>query len=110
MPELPTIDVHSPRDPSHRWIINVDDFDPAKYTRWGASHQDRVPEPRHEPPPERLHVPMKPSVDDFVCDEDGNFVAVNIINPEQRNARKEIPYGEYDPDVHQLWSTHNRFQ
>lgn len=48
------------------------------------------------------------SAEDFVQDDDGNDV-VNVINPDNRRSRMQIPVSEYDPDKHELWSTHPRF-
>lgn len=103
MPEIPTVEIHSWKDNTQKWVINASDYDPAKHTMWG------MVEPVAKPVVE--HVPlMRPSVPDFIHDEDGNIVTVNIIDPDRRTARKEIPYGEFDPDRHQLWSEHPRFQ
>lgn len=114
MSELATVEIHSPKDQSQKWIINQDDFDASKHVLWGMMVQGKddeetapivAPEPAKEPE----HSAMRPSVPDYVHDDDGNIVAVNIINPNQRNARLEIPYSEYDPDHHDLWSSHSRF-
>jgi|SRR5688572_2453305 len=112
MAELPTMEVHSWKDPAQKWIINAADYDPAIHVRWGDLMPGPYTGPKAEsvPPEERVHIPHRPSAPDFIMDEQGNTVSVNIINPEHRQARKEIPYGEYDPVVHELWSTHNRFQ
>jgi|SRR5688500_15447829 len=109
MAETQTLAIRSWKDPSQRWIINADDFDESRHTRWG---EPMTPESKPEPAPhqERVHTPLRPSAPDFILDEQGNIASVNIINPDQRSARKEIPFGDYDPDVHELWSSHSRFQ
>ena len=106
MPEIPTVEIHSPKDASQKWIINASDYDSEKHALWGqAGGQDVIETPLPEPG----HQGMRPSVPDYVHDDDGNIVAVNIIDPERRTARKEIPYGDYNPDEHELWSEHPRF-
>lgn len=122
MAVLPTVEIHSWKDPGQKWIINADDFDSSEHVRWGGpvpanppdpellSPAERAGAPTSFPPAERAHTPMRPSAPDYVHDDDGNIIAVNIINPNQRNARLEIPFSTYDPDVHELWSSHSRFQ
>lgn len=111
MPEVPTVEIHSLKNASEKWIINESDYDPAVHALWGQSVAvNAILEVAAEPEPEPEHVPMKPSVPDYVLDDDGNIVAVNIIDPDRRTTRKEIPIGEFDPDQHQLWSEHPRFQ
>lgn len=108
MAAVPTVEIHNPKDSSQKWIINAGDYSPEKHVLWGmVKAQDA---PVAEPVQERQHTPMQPSVPDFVMDDDGNITHVNVINPHQRNARLEIPYGDYDPDSHELWSSHSRFQ
>lgn len=143
MAGLPTIEIHSPKDKSQRWVINECDYDPSRHQLWGEPElalSDEDPDvqlfvmtadsdPDDTGPPigidsdgneftqsdldRAIIQPVKkqnsPSRPDFVEDDEGNQVAVNIINPEYRNSRKEIPLSEYDPDVHELWSTHPRF-
>lgn len=106
MPEIPTVEIHSPKDVSQKWIINASDYNPGQHALWGGLvEQDAINVPASEPE----HQGMRPSVPDYVHDDDGNIVAVNIIDPERRTARKEIPYGDYNPDEHELWSEHPRF-
>lgn len=122
MATLLTVEIHSPKDPREKWIINLDDYDASKHTLWDEltqSQQGTVSNPVDEavstPAPvvdtksSLVHSGMRPSVQDYVHDDDGNIVAVNIIDPERRTSRKEIPYGDYDPDIHELWSEHPRF-
>lgn len=110
MAELPTVEIHSPKDYSQKWIINAHDFDASSHVRWGDPVPANAPDPELLPLEERVHHPARPSAPDFIMDEQGNIVSVNIINPDQRQARKEIPFSEYNPDDHELWSSHNRFQ
>lgn len=102
MPEIPTVEIHSWKDNTQKWVINASDYDPAKHTMWGDAASLKTVN--------RPSAGLRPSVPDFIHDEDGNIVTVNIIDPDRRTARKEIPYGEFDPDHHQLWSEHPRFQ
>lgn len=109
MAELPTVEIHSPRDHAQMWIINEDDYDPEKHVRWG--HETLSTSPVASTPSEdvgeaRSHVPSAP---DFLYDSEGNVESVNIIDPDRRTARKMIPFAEYDPDRDELWSTHPRF-
>lgn len=108
MPEIPTVEIHSPKDPSQKWIINQEDFDAAIHTLWDEPVVSQEPEPVVTPEPPTMG--MRPSVPDFVHNDDGDIVAVNIINPEHRNARLQIAYEDYDPAAHDLWSTHSRFR
>jgi len=117
MPEVPTVEIQSPHDPGVKWIINESDFDPKTHVLWGESGakveavpQD-IPIPVDAPdvPQGASHGGMRPSVPDYIYGESGDIVAVNIINPQQRTSRLEIAYGDYDPDCHQLWSQHPRF-
>lgn len=132
MAEVPTLEIHSPKDALQKWIINEDDFDPAKHRLWGHVQDDepigidsegneftqsqlatatihRVEEMVTVPiPGPEVHRNV-PSVPDYVQDDSGETVAVNIIDPDRRTSRKEIPMSDYDPDTHELWSTHPRF-
>lgn len=110
MAVVPTVEIHNPKDNTQKWIINQGDYDPEKHVLWGMVQNPSVPESEPVRVQERQHTPMQPSVPDFMMDDDGNITHVNIINPNQRNARLEIPYSEYDPDSHELWSSHSRFQ
>jgi hypothetical protein len=38
MPTLETIEIKSIKDPTQRWIINLEDFDPAQHTKWEAEN------------------------------------------------------------------------
>ena len=112
MPAIPTVEIHSWKDPDQKWVINAEDFDAEKHVRWGGPypHQDIHPEAEDvSAAPVDSHTPMRPSVPDYVHDDDGNIVTVNIIDPDRRTSRKEISYGDYDPDHHDLWSSHPRF-
>lgn len=136
MAEVPTVEVHSPKDASKKWIINQDDYTPEKYRLWGdpdpsmsinsdgneltqlgLDHALVNAVDTAESETESSVVlaaiverqPSTPSHPDFVSDSDGNIVGVNIIDPDRRTSRKEIPVAEYDPDSHELWSTHPRF-
>lgn len=104
MASVPTVEIQNPKDSSQKWIINADDYSPEKHVLWGMVEAEEMPVANP------VHTPMRPSVPDFVSDDDGNITSVNVINPNQRNARLEIPFAEYDPDSHELWSTHPRFQ
>lgn len=109
MAELPTVEIHSPKDPTQKWVINQDDYDPEKHLLWGHGNLStslRALTPPEEEREVRSHVPSAP---DFVYDSDGNVESVNIIDPDRRVARKLIPYDDYDPARHELWSTHPRF-
>jgi hypothetical protein len=129
MPELPTIEIRSPKDPETKWIINLVDYNPSIHTKWGEAMPAVIevePEPEvvTEPEPEvatepeseeeeeeqeeESHAP-EPSVQDFVQDDAGNEF-VNIINPANQRMRLQIAASEYNPDEHRLWSTHPRFQ
>ena len=110
MPEIPTVAIYSPKDASQMWIINADDYDAEKHQLWGESEAVAEAEPVGQADePEAVEHHRAPSVPDFIEDEGGNIVAVNIIDPERRNARKELPFESYDPDHHELWSSHPRF-
>jgi len=133
MPEIPTVAIHSPKDDSQMWIINRDDYDPEKHQLWGEAEPAigidsdgneftqsdldksvirQVGEGQYvmeTPEPEHAEHRMVPSVPDFIEDEQGNILSVNIIDPDRRNARKELPFESYDPDHHELWSSHPRF-
>lgn len=103
--ELPTVEIHSLKDPTQRWRINADDFDESIHRLWTPARSESVPEVKPN-----ARVARTPSVPDFVLDESGETVAVNIIDPRRGMSRKQIPTAEYNPDVHNLWSTHSRFQ
>ena len=121
MPELATIEIRSLKNPEEKWIINLQDYDPEVHTRWDEpipSARSARPEPvpsEHAPDSDAETATgaeegeVVPSVDDFIQDEDGNEF-VNIINPDNRRARLQIPADEFDPDEHELWSSHPRFQ
>lgn len=96
MASLPTIEIHSLKDPSKTWVINACDFDPALHTKWGNHVERARPTADH-------------STQDFV-EKDGSIVGVNIIDPDNRRARKTIPIDDYDIDKHELWSSHPRFR
>lgn len=109
MAEIPTVEIHSPKDASQKWVINASDYDPEKHQLWGEPEPSEPLTDAHFEVAEKAEVHRVPSVPDFVEDEGGNLVSVNIIDPERRNARKEVPFEDYDPDKHELWSTHPRF-
>ena len=121
MPELETIEIRSGKNPEEKWIINLQDYDPGVHTRWdeplpSASSAQPEPAPSEQSPhsdaetaTEAEEGEVAPSVDDFFQDDDGNEF-VNIINPENRRARLQIPVDEFNPDEHDLWSSHPRFQ
>lgn len=121
MPSLPTVEIHSPKDASQKWVINQDDYDASKHTLWGELAQPQqeavvhsrevvlAPAPVMDTESLPVYSGMRPSVPDYVHDDNGDIVAVTIINPNQRNARLEIPYSDFDPDIHELWSSHPRF-
>ena len=122
MAEVPTVEIYSPKDPTQKWIINADDYDASKHMLWGErtqSQQETVAIPDDEavlaPAPELdthshpVQSGMRPSVPDYVQDDDGNVVAVNIIDPDRRTSRKEIPIGDFNLYIHKLWSEHPRF-
>lgn len=103
--ELPTVEIHSLKDPTQRWRINADDFDESIHRLWAPTGPESAPEA--EP---NIRVARTPSVPDFILDESGEAVAVNIIDPSQGRSRKQISAAEYNPNTHNLWSTHSRFQ
>lgn len=125
---IDTIEIHSPKNPSQKWIINTTDYKPDEHVIWGKEppvvHREVViVEPvvvAQEPIPvteelvahmaiEPAPSHMMPSVPDFVTDDAGNIVGVNIIDPDKRTSRRQVLMEEYDPDKHELWSTHPRF-
>lgn len=136
MAEVPTVEIHSPKDDSKMWVINQSDYDPANHRLWGEleasigvdsngneftqsdlDHAVINVVDETESDLELMVVPAMvverqpsvPSHPDFVSDSEGNVVSVNIIDPDRRTSRKEIPVAEYDPDRDELWSTHPRF-
>ncbi len=75
-----------------------------------VAEEPNVEEPNVEEPNVEEHRQLRPSVEDFVINHaTGEVVAVNVIDPERRTSRLEIPIEEYDADIHELWSTHPRF-
>lgn len=110
MPELETVEIKSWKNPNQCWVINQVDYDPAQHQLWGdvqAMIED-IPQPVVEAEPE--HEAAIPSVPDFEYSATGDILTVNVINPERGTARLRIAAEDYNPDVHQLWSTHSRFQ
>lgn len=110
MAELETVEIHSLKNPSEMWILNREDFDAEIHTLWADPVAVEGAEPITVEEPQPTVTGMRPSVPDFVHNDDGDIVAVNIINPEHRNARLQIPYQDYDPASHDLWSSHSRFR
>lgn len=113
MAEVPTVEIHSPKDASKKWRINASDYDPTVHQLWddtGTERAEEVDVVATEPKPESaFHAGLTPSVSDFIEDQGGNIVSVNIIDPDRRTSRRTIAIDEYDPDQHDLWSTHPRF-
>ncbi len=107
MTQLPTIEIHSPKDASQKWIINEQDYDPAKHVKWGddevVNEVLEVSEPGHE------RAPMVPSVPDFVTDEEGAVILVNVIDPDRRTSRRGVSLADYEAGGYELWSSHPRF-
>jgi hypothetical protein len=104
MPELSTVEIRSTKDESQKWIINESDYNPDIHTLW-VSDDDSVmvsEEPQDE------SVDDDHSDEDFIEDKDGNQF-VNIINPSNRRSRLQISLDEYDPEKHEVWSSHPRF-
>ena len=121
MAELPTIKIHSLKDPRQSWVINLEDFDGSIHTEWDASSVEKLPTDDPSPvvdsgsasSPDTEHQETRtasPSVPDFVYDEAGEITVVNIINPDRQTSRLQISAADYNPDIHQLWSMHPRFQ
>ena len=133
MGETPTIAIHSPKNHADKWFINRSDFDPSVHQVWDDDGDTKDVEPeivmQEDAPvvdddpgveyidpvvpdmPVESHdrPPTTPSVPDFITDYAGDIVGVNIIDPERRTSRRQVSMEEYDPDKHELWSTHPRF-
>lgn len=122
MSSVPTVDIQSPHDPNTKWIINESDYDASKHVLWGERTQpqqetvaipgdeaDSTPAPVLDTHSHHIQSGMRPSVPDYIYNESGDIVAVNIINPQRRSERTQVSYEMYDPDAHQLWSMHPRF-
>lgn len=103
MAELEIIAIRSSKNPDDRWMINKIDYDPAVHILWESPYSDSM----HSQP---VAEPLIPTGPDFEQDQSGNIIWVTIINPDERRSRLRIPYTEYDPDIHKLWSSHPRFQ
>ena len=117
MAELATVEIHSPKDPSKRWVINQSDLDPAKHRLW---NEQPVPSTVASTGDLRFHpnafvltvedqavpVEVAPKGPDYTY-EDGVLIRIDIVDPEDRRRRLQVVPEAFDPSVHQLWSSRN---
>lgn len=118
MPELPTVEIHSWKQPEVKWVINASEYDEKVHKLWGTMSESDMEEATEaiEDAAEAEELREsdiadaasedagEPQPDDIVHDRQGNAVALYVVNPDDRRARMRIAVNDYDPDVHTLWS------